>query len=822
MTVAKVTDLLDNNVQAAASYYIRQLGWTLIPIRPGDKIGEPGWNKVENWITRVEQCKHIFAKGFGVTPRGVALMHEGSNTCSIDIDDYALAAPLFNTLGIDLNALVKSTAHFSRTNENKSKAVFTLPTGEDYSDLTWLKVNFNGGTVFEFRSHKQYDVLPPSVHPDGDRYEWRDGSLTDPGPIDLPGALIDLWRNPAQFERDGYTCSKAKKKKTDNAQYVPSPLDDMVLGLYGSVEDLIDSSPEHERVGNRWKPIDSTHAPGLVVLPNGKIFSGHASDPIYRGGQNTPLTPFEFYARAFHWAQGTSIRDAEAQAQNELRSKIESVNEVQISDSGAPPAPPKRPTSVLWVPDEGDEYSDDPASWPLPLSFKSVNRVMFIEPTEVNVERILVQHPALKKVFYFDKFTRNEYIVAPPWEPRKLIDVYQNHHAGSAISWLQQDQRYTMLRRTNFERGIEQLMHSRWVCDALTNHISMLPEWDREPRIDTWLIRLCGAEDEPYMRQFARRFLIGLMARGISPGSKLDTMLILEGRMQGHGKSTLGEILTGKLTLDFEVNLCQAIHLDLSQHDSDAMAKLQGIWLAELGEVSFFRKADRELLKNFLSRTSDHYRTKYEKNATSKPRRLAWLGTTNENDYLDDLTGNRRYWPVKTGTIDLHALAKERDQLLAEALYEYRAGSPWWFSLDETKSLSIDKVQGERQKENPVFEPLREVLKTCVVALLGSGRNDNCKWVFNKAEDWTLMPLAKHGVFLTKDQIYTAANFNRSDRSITQSLGAWLAGVLKWPMGFGRLGNHSTKAHSPSLEWLDENIPDWRNTFIGKKANERS
>ena len=53
--------------------------------------------------------------------------------------------------------------------------------------------------------------------------------------------------------------------------------------------------------------------------------------------------------------------------------------------------------------------------------------------------------------------------------------------------------------------------------------------WDQEPRLYNWLHRYLGVEDTEYSRLVGRRFLRGAIARGLKPGCKMDTMLILEG-----------------------------------------------------------------------------------------------------------------------------------------------------------------------------------------------------------------------------------------------------------------------------------------------------
>jgi predicted P-loop ATPase len=96
----------------------------------------------------------------------------------------------------------------------------------------------------------------------------------------------------------------------------------------------------------------------------------------------------------------------------------------------------------------------------------------------------------------------------------------------------------------------------------------------------------------------------------------------------------------------------------------------------DLRELAGLRRAEIETIKGFLSKTADNARPAYGRFRNDQPRRCIFVGTTNDSEYLRDTTGNRRFWPVRTGKINLDALRRDRDQLLAEATHLEARGEP--------------------------------------------------------------------------------------------------------------------------------------------------
>jgi predicted P-loop ATPase len=170
----------------------------------------------------------------------------------------------------------------------------------------------------------------------------------------------------------------------------------------------------------------------------------------------------------------------------------------------------------------------------------------------------------------------------------------------------------------------------------------------------------------------------------MAPGCHLDNMVVFEGA-QGIGKSK------ALRTLGAPWYLLAAE----SVTSKDFFQALPGSWLAEIGELDSFSRAERERIKVAISTPEDTYRSSYGRYAQKHPRQSVFAGTTNRDDWGNDDSGLRRFWPLRCGLINIGAIADLREQWFAEALAAYRTGAHWW----ETPA-SARAVQADRQAED--------------------------------------------------------------------------------------------------------------------------
>jgi predicted P-loop ATPase len=314
-----------------------------------------------------------------------------------------------------------------------------------------------------------------------------------------------------------------------------------------------------------------------------------------------------------------------------------------------------------------------------------------------NVLTALRCAPQWQGVLRFDTFSLRHMISRPPpfastrIVPRPVVDA----DIGLTLEWLQSH--HINASFDTVSKAVDAIAQEHRYS-PVADYLNGLAH-DGAARIDTWLIDHFGVAEDPLSIQCGRKFLIGAVARVLSPGAKVDTMIILEGR-QGLGKS---KALRALFRDDW---FCD--HLpDLNS--KDAVLQLRGRWCIEIAEMTTLSRADTNKVKGWLSIQSDYVRLPYGRLPVDLPRQTVFAGTLNPGGtgYLRDETGGRRFWPMACGatwgddrTIDTGRLALLRDQLWAEAVLAYRAGDNWWLDHAAIEDIQAAAV-ADRYDDDP-------------------------------------------------------------------------------------------------------------------------
>lgn len=317
-----------------------------------------------------------------------------------------------------------------------------------------------------------------------------------------------------------------------------------------------------------------------------------------------------------------------------------------------------------------------------------------------NVTTILAYSSEWSGVIAYDEFL--ETIVKlkmPPWvgadcpQPKyggRFERVWSDVDTARAINWFARKE-FLFLNKQCFEQGLAVVAEKRAV-HPVRDYLRKL-KWDRKKRLDGMLASHFGAADTPYTRGVGPRWMIGTVARVMRPACQMDNTLILESPEQGWKKTS------GFRALVPDPNWYADTGINIG--DKDSYQNLRGIWIYGLDELDSVKRGESTKTKNFLTQTKDRYRPSYGYRSRNFDRQNSFCGTTNEEGYFVDSTGNRRYWPTRLlKPVDVAAVMRDRDQLWAEAFVRFKNGEAWYDDTAELRAL-CQQEQLDRLADDP-------------------------------------------------------------------------------------------------------------------------
>lgn len=384
-----------------------------------------------------------------------------------------------------------------------------------------------------------------------------------------------------------------------------------------------------------------------------------------------------------------------------------------------PPPPPGRfdddePANDL----DPDEPDNEGPSQPVPTKLSDRrwrrglqgNAAGKIKNLEHNISQILRLHPDWAGVVGFDQFKCELRALRPPPWPHpptaKFPRQWRDTDTIATMRWLQSTRGVIVdATRGTTENSLDDVGQAN-AFHPVRDYLQSL-RWDGKQRLPALLSKCFGAEHTDYLAAVGVAWMISAVARVMQPGCQADYMLVLEGSQGARKSSALRELFSDEWFSDARITL-----------NDEGLKKLRGKWCIELAELESFRGKAATEIKAFITSRIDQYRDSYGKRPQDYPRSCVMAGTTNEREYLVDRTGNRRFWPVLCGAIDLATIKRDRDQLWAESVARYESGEHWW--LDD--EAGAREEQRKREFREPWFELIASWLENPTVPEPGAGR----------------------------------------------------------------------------------------------------
>ena len=595
-------------------------------------------------------------------------------------------------------------------------------------------------------------------------YEEKDGSLLDP---DVFLNKYDDWRDTSTWpvsSRQSEVLDRSLKEQAD-------PLSkEGVIGTFcrtysvsTAIDTFLKDIYEPSAMIGRYDYIPADSSAGVILYDDKFSYSHHATDPA----SGRLLNAFDLVR--IHRFGHLDDRATESTPPSKLPSFI-NMCEFAIQDDEVKAQFTKERMEQATI-----DFTED--NWQTALELDKQGK---IKDTLDNIVLIIRNDSELESIAFNKHRDGIDARDGLPWEQMK---GGWNDSDNAALK-VYLSNKYGIYSPTKTKDAILAVAAER-SYHPIKEYLDHLSEWDGTDRVETLLIDYFNATDNSYTRAVTRKMMVAAVARIVHPGTKFDSVLILNGP-QGIGKSTFFAKLAGDWFSD---------SLTLTDmKDKAGPEKLQGYWILELGELAGMRKTDVEVVKSFISRSDDKYRASYGVNVESHPRQCIIVGSTNaESGFLRDITGNRRFWPVRiSGDGKRKAWQMsvyDVEQIWAETLVLYAKGEKLYLEGSDVELATNEQADAMESDER------EGLVRTYLDTLL--------------PDDWNAMSLYERRNYLNGSEFGGESRVGTVERTLVCNMEIWCE-------CFGRDASAMKPADSYAIAGIMKKINGW-NKYQGNK-----
>ena len=535
----------------------------------------------------------------------------------------------------------------------------------------------------------------------------------------IPGKIVDVdeelssykdWHNVDEWPRS----EKETSIRRSEVSKIGDPRNkNNIIGQFCSVftiddviEKFLSDVYEPGTIPDRYTFIGGSTSNGARVYQNGTfLFSDHQTDPVHGQGCANAfdlVRIHKFGHLDVDLPEGTKAGDYPSyRACKKWAESLPELNDIVNEARNKRIAEKARKDFSDFV--EGDD------SWMEALQRHPENHKIL--ETYDNYFIILNNDPRLKGLVGINQFsTYPEVLHKAPWKRADDSNkAWTDNDDAQLFGYI--NKYYGLKNNLFLSKAMEGWM-SENAFDPVKEFIES-EKWDGLSRVESYFIDYLGADDNLYVRTVTRKMFVAAVSRIYQPGCKFDYLVTLVGK-QGIGKSLACRNLAGENGQYFSDSISGAANLNAKE----VYESLRGQWIVEWGELAALKKGEREQVKLFLSKQTDTYRGAYLRRTTAYPRRCIFIGTTNDDTFLNDATGARRFLIV-----DCHGHGKknawditeaEVRQLWAEAKVMYDKGENI-MDLSDVARMALEQQEAHTE-ENIYIGQLEDFLETPIPA----------------------------------------------------------------------------------------------------------
>lgn len=217
--------------------------------------------------------------------------------------------------------------------------------------------------------------------------------------------------------------------------------------------------------------------------------------------------------------------------------------------------------------------------------------------------------------------------------------------------------------------------------NPFVEYFENLEPWNEKIDYINQLSLTVKVNEQQHFRNTLQRFLVGSLDCLLEEDAVNDVCLVFQSG-QGIGKTRWMRSLLPK---KFQAEYLYEGNIDTKNKDHTMY--LSQYWFIHLDELETLKSNDISAIKSYITRQRISVRKAFGRYKTNFVRRASFLGSVNDDKFLTDITGNRRWLVFKTHKIDYEHNVNI-DGLWSQIFYLWKKGFKHWFDIDEIKLIN--------------------------------------------------------------------------------------------------------------------------------------